>query len=41
MNSEEKMQELEMLLSQEQSNLTELGIETLHRLKQELQYGAE
>ncbi|WP_169865073.1 hypothetical protein [Sutcliffiella halmapala] len=45
MNSDEKrreleFRELEMLLAQEESNLTELGVETLNRLKQELQYEA-
>ncbi|MBM7702585.1 hypothetical protein [Metabacillus iocasae] len=34
MKKEEKT-ELELLLEQDQSNLTELGMETLERLKQE------
>ncbi|WP_223700705.1 hypothetical protein [Sutcliffiella deserti] len=41
MSSEDKsqervIQELEMLQAQEESNLTELGVETLNRLRQEL-----
>ncbi|WP_156515732.1 hypothetical protein [Sutcliffiella horikoshii] len=38
MNSNEKLLELEMLLEQEVSNLTELGQRTLERLREELQY---
>lgn len=40
-SGELQLSELEMLLAQEESNLTELGQETLKQLKQELQHGED